>query len=164
MKKISNFSEAVKELTDILVELEEDHRGYQTDIYLYYDEETGTATLDTFENVGGRSWLGDDHYTIYQHKGFFEDWLQWYEEIDEFAGCLEIDYDDFIKEVKKYVADSEDDPDDYVITYWDCYEYVKTIPQYVEQLRKVFCEAIEEHRPEFMIEAERILREFEENN
>ena len=65
MLTIKNREEIVDKLVDMLVQFDKDCNSYQTDVYLYYDKENQSAELDTFVNVGGNSWLNDDHYTIY---------------------------------------------------------------------------------------------------
>lgn len=65
MKKITNLDEVKRNLFDMIFELEFEENEYQTDIYAYYDEETGKVALEYFENVGGNSWLDDDHITVY---------------------------------------------------------------------------------------------------
>ena len=65
MKKITNLDEVKRNLYYMIFELEFVENEYQTDIYAYYDEETGRVTLEYFENVGGNSWLDDDHITVY---------------------------------------------------------------------------------------------------
>lgn len=65
MKTITNLDEVKRDLYDMIFGLEFEENEYQTDIYAYYDEETGKVTLEYFENVGGNSWLDDSHITIY---------------------------------------------------------------------------------------------------
>ena len=40
--------------------------SYQVDVYVYINDEGTDVDFDTFTNVGGNSWLDDDHLTIYQ--------------------------------------------------------------------------------------------------
>ena len=65
MKTITNLDEVKRNLYYMIFELKFVENEYQTDIYAYYDEETGKVTLEYFENVGGNSWLDDDHITVY---------------------------------------------------------------------------------------------------
>ena len=52
---------------------------YQKDLYLYIDEERETVKLNylDFDNVGGNSWMDDDHITVasinWEYGDFFED-------------------------------------------------------------------------------------------
>lgn len=88
MKELNNHNELVNELTDMLITFDKECNQYQTDVYLYYDKENNTALLDTFVNVGGNSWLDDDHFTIYHDSQHYEDWSDYYTEISEFAWGL----------------------------------------------------------------------------
>ena len=72
MKTITNLDEVRRELYDMIFGLEFEENEYQTDIYAYYDEETGKVTLEYFENVGGNSWLDDDHITVYTDKPHYD--------------------------------------------------------------------------------------------
>ena len=62
---IKNRIEVVQQLAELLRKFDIELNQYDTDVYLYYNSESQTATLDTFVNVSGREWLDDDHYTIY---------------------------------------------------------------------------------------------------
>lgn len=72
MKKITNLDEVKRVLYNMIFGLEMEERDYQTDIYAYYDEETGKVELEYFENVGGNSWLDDDHITVYTDKPHYD--------------------------------------------------------------------------------------------
>ena len=64
---INNYDEVREQLIEELKDLELRKPNYQTDIYLYIDE-SGNGKIDTFVNVGGNSWINDDHITIYCDK------------------------------------------------------------------------------------------------
>ena len=75
--EIKNYDEIRENLADMLVQFDKDaNTDYQTDVYLYYDEKEKTARLDTFVNVGGNSWLNDDHKTIYTDKEHYNSGLK----------------------------------------------------------------------------------------
>lgn len=65
--QIVNYEEITAELAGMLRQFDIDLNKYQTDVYLYIDD-AGRGTLDLFVNVGGNSWIDDDHYTIYSDK------------------------------------------------------------------------------------------------
>lgn len=69
MLRLKNHEEVYEALIEQLKEFEIDKNKYQTDVYLYVKD--GKGTIDTFTNVGGNSWLDDDHYTIYSDKEHF---------------------------------------------------------------------------------------------
>lgn len=64
---LKNYDEVRETLIETIADLETRKNRYQTDIYLYIDE-NGHGTIDTFANVGGNSWLNDDHIKIYTDR------------------------------------------------------------------------------------------------
>lgn len=68
---LNNYDEVREALIESIADLETRKNRYQTDIYLYIDE-NGHGTIDTFANVGGNSWLNDDHITIYTDREHYE--------------------------------------------------------------------------------------------
>lgn len=66
MLKLKNHEAVLEALAEQLKEFERELNPYQTDVYLYIED--GEGTIDTFTNVGGNSWLDDDHFTIYTDK------------------------------------------------------------------------------------------------
>lgn len=60
---IKNTAEILNQLTEILLDDAATLPSYQRDVYMYVNAD-GVAELSVFENVGGNSWLNDDHYTI----------------------------------------------------------------------------------------------------
>ena len=75
--KLNNYEEVVDELVDLMVRLDAEVPDYQVDIYLYVDEDRN-GSLDTFVNVGGNSWIEDDHITVLSHKSgcYDEAWIR----------------------------------------------------------------------------------------
>lgn len=73
MLKLKNHEAVLEALIEQIKEFQIDLNGYQTDVYLYVNE--GNGTIDTFTNVGGNSWLDDDHFTIYSDKEHNETYL-----------------------------------------------------------------------------------------
>ena len=103
MKKIININnreEIVEQLAEMLVSFAKARNLYQTDVYLYYDEATCTASLDKYENVGGNSWLDDAHYTIYIDRPHYDD-----EECDD--ECIDEAYQDFYHSADRILSDWE---------------------------------------------------------
>lgn len=89
MKEIRNYDDLVERLTVILVNLIKDCRPYDTDIYLYYDEERKTATLDTFANPGGTSWINDSGFVIHTDKQHYETPFDDYPNIGDLANVID---------------------------------------------------------------------------
>lgn len=162
MKELKNREELVEQLTEMLMDFAKDCNQYQTDVYLYYDEETQTATLDTFINVGGNSWLDDDHYTIYHDTEHYENWSDYYCNDGDFAWGLDMLNEDFEKEVIEYLDLDDDEKEDYQIQYIDAYNYVISRDDYMDKLIEVYKESIDENRADYVEQAEQIISAWEE--
>jgi hypothetical protein len=162
LEELKNRKEIVEELTEILMDFDRKKNKYQTDVYLYYDEETQTAKLDTFVNVGGNSWLDDEHYTIYRDMEHHENWSDYYCNDGDFAWGLDMSNDDFEKEVIEYLDLDEGDKEDYQIQYIDAYNYIKTREDYMDKLIEVYKKSIDEARADYAEQAELIISEWEE--
>lgn len=158
---IKNREEIVEQLTDMLIHFDKDCNNYQTDVYLYYDEENQTAQLDTFVNVGGNSWLDDDHYTIYSDREHFSDMWDWFSNAEEIANYLEIPVEQFRKEVIAFLEISDDEAEDFELDHYEARRYAKTKDEYMEKLFAIYCESIDELRPDYVIQAEEIIERFE---
>ena len=162
MKEIKNREEIVEQLTQILMGFAKDLNRYQTDVYLYYDEETQTAELDTFVNAGGNSWLDDDHYTIYRDSEHYDNWADYYAKSGDFALGLDMDWKALEAEVKDYLELDEDEKEDYEVEYFEVKDYIKSREDYCEKLIEVYEGHINETRPEYAEEAECIISEWEQ--
>lgn len=162
MKELKNREELVEQLTEMLMDFAKDCNQYQTDIYLYYDDETQTATLDTFVNVGGNSWLDDDHYTIFRDTEHYESWSDYYCNDGDFAWGLDMSNEEFEKEVIKYLNLDDDEKEDYRIERIDAYNYIISREDYMDKLIEVYKESIDENRADYVEQAERIISAWEE--
>lgn len=155
---IKNREEIIEKLVELLIQFDKDCNRYQTDVYLYYDGENQTAELDTFVNVGGNSWLNDDHYTIYCDKEHYETVWDWFNNSTEIADVLEYStYTEFDLDVRKFFEmDSDETPD------WDDYiTFVKLNNEYMEKILESYNDYIDELRPEYIIKAEEIMEQFD---
>ena len=155
---IKNREAIVEELAEMLIQFDKDCNGYQTDVYLYYDEENQTAELDTFVNVGGNSWLDDDHYTIYRDKEHYESFWDWYQDSTEFADILEIPNTKLEYETRQYHEYDEDSELDWT----DFKDYLKSVDEYVEKLQQAYNDYIDEIRPDYVKKANDIMERFDE--
>lgn len=134
MFTINNYDEVVENLAGLLKQFDIDENMYQTDVYMYVDE-NGNATLETFTNVGGNSWLNDNHYTIYTDKehyeGGFSDWAY-----GDLSWCAETCGTD-INTVKQIIAENSgwdiEDIDDS-----DIYSFLTENEKYTEILRSEY--------------------------
>lgn len=81
MKTSEIIRKHYEEIVEAAVEMEKEWDPYQVDLYLYPD-----GTIDTFVNIGGNSWLNDDHITVYRcdHQNDQEEepeeWESWMED------------------------------------------------------------------------------------
>lgn len=117
----ANYDRLCDELAEMICDFDIRCNNYQTDVYMYIDVDAGTATLDTFVNVGGNSWLNDDHITIYRDTEHLDGPLDWYNDIDELAEYAGTTKEALLDEVRKYYdLDSTDDVD-----FSDAYMYIK---------------------------------------
>lgn len=87
------------DLIRILEDLERVRMPYQTDIYLYFTED-GEPYLTTFINIGGNSWLNDDHIKLWSIRP--HDYI----ELDYMGN--EYTVDDLIENEPSYFEDKAD--------------------------------------------------------
>lgn len=155
---IKNREQIIEQLTEMLMQFDKDMNEYQTDVYLYYNKETQTAELDTFVNVGGNSWLDDDHYTIYADKEHYETVWDWFNNSTEIADVLEYPtYTEFDYDVRQ-ALEIESDED---IAWEDYIVYVKSNDDYMEKMYVAYKEYINDMRSEYTGKAEEIMKQFE---
>ena len=162
LEELKNRKEIVEELTEILMDFDRKKNKYQTDVYLYYDEETQTAKLDTFANVGGNSWLNDDHYTIYRDTEHYDDWEDWYCNEGDFARGLDKDQEEFENEVKDFLDLDDDEKEDYKPEWYEERDYVRSREDYADTLYALYVDNLKDYRVEYEDNAERIISEWEE--
>ncbi len=155
---IRNREELVNELAEMLMQFDKDENQYQTDVYFYYDNTSQTGSLDTFTNVGGNSWLNDDHMTIYTDKEHYDGALDWYTEISEFADTLGITEEQLKNEASVYHYQTEEFADD--ITWHDVEIYITDKAEYYETLVDAYYDYIDDSASEYEQKAEEIFDEF----
>lgn len=156
---IKNREQIIEQLTEMLMQFDKDMNEYQTDVYLYYNKENQTAELDTFINVGGNSWLDDDHYTIYTDKEHYETVWNWFNDSTEIADVLEYPtYTEFDYDVRQ-ALEIEADED---IAWEDYIAYVKSNDDYMEKIYAAYNECIDDMRSEYTERAEIIIKQFED--
>ncbi len=161
--KITNRDEVVEQLAEMMIQFDKDANSYQTDVYLYVDEK-GKGNLDTFVNVGGNSWLNDDHYTVYTDKEHTDSYLDThYQDENDIADVIGVSLDQLHKETKEYYHYDEKDIDDdkCVPTYSEIRKYVSDKEDYCDKLHSEYCSCIDELKPEYLERAEICFDEFE---
>lgn len=156
---IRNREAIIEQLAEMLIQFDKDCNTYQTDVYLYYDEENQTAKLDTFVNVGGNSWLNDDHYTIYLDREHYDDGIfSWIQSKEEFAEILDISEERLKQEIYSYFDIGEDEE----LKYCDYREYIQNNDEYMEKLQEAYNDSIEDYRPDYVEKATDIMERFDE--
>lgn len=155
---IKNREELVNELAEMLMQFDKDCNQYQTDVYFYYDNRTQTGSLDTFTNVGGYSWLDDDHITIHTDKEHYDDGAySWIQNEYEMADILGIDIEQLIQEAKK-ACGYEDDEE---IPYNEIERYAKSVEECNDALWEAYYELIEDYASEYDARAEEMISSLE---
>lgn len=156
---IKNIDVILNELTEMLMQFDRDlNTGYDTDIYLYYDEETQTARLEEFVNVGCNSWINDDHYTIYTDRQHYNKWYDDFDDEYTITDYLGIPVEQLMNEVKNYYG--YDDDDIGYISFADIIEYVLHNEQYKKILRTAYEDDIDYCRDTYEEQAQEIMEIF----
>lgn len=159
MKELKNREAIIDELIEMLKTFDKIMNRYQTDIYLYLSED-GTATLDLFTNVGGNSWLDDDHYCIYSDKEHYEDLGDWYSDyctadIAEIVGLTESEL------IAKTAEFKEIEPEE--VDSCEIWYFLKSNDEYMEKLQAEYESAIDtDFNGVYSEKAEYIISRFED--
>ena len=162
--EIKNRDQIIDQLAKMLLQFDKDGNSYQTDVYLYYNEEEHTAELDTFVNVGGNSWLNDDHYCIYSDKEHFEGIWDYYNSVEELAEYAEIPLDELRQKVIAKLELDDDEAADFELDYYEARGYLQQDDEAMEKLRASYYEALEELKPEYHERAEFIMDNFDQEH
>ena len=88
--ELKNAQELKDELKERLIRFWIDCNSFETDVYLYIDEETQTGELYNFQNVGGNSWLDDDHITLYTDHAINNDFYDVFNNVSELAESVDM--------------------------------------------------------------------------
>lgn len=148
----NNEGKLVDDLAELLWEFAKNMRPYQTDVYLYLDEE-GKPYLDTFVNVGGNSWLNDDHLVIYRdeehHDSIFEPW----DNIGDLADAVKMTKEELVAKVRadREICEDED------VEFWDCTQYIKDHDNLMDELQASYEEILNEYSGDFRDQAQDIV-------
>lgn len=162
--EIKNRDQIIEQLAEMLLQFDKDENGYQTDIYLYYNEKEQTAELATFVNVGGNSWLDDNHITIYSDKEHYSDMWDYYQSVEELAEYSGIPLDDLRNRVIANLELDDDEATDFKLTYYEAECYLKQNDEAMEKLKASYFEALEELKPEYYERAEFIIENYDQEH
>lgn len=157
---LNNREQVIEQLAEVLKQLDKESARYQTDVYMYIDE-NGIGTLDTFVNVGGNSWLNDNHYTIYCDREHLDAYNGYYDDadIDYFSEIIGISVEQLEQETREYLGwDDEDE-----ITSANVFDYLTHTDTYEDKLQAEYESGIESLSAEYMERAEEIFSAFEED-
>lgn len=153
--EIKNRTELIHNLADLIAENESLLLPYQVDIYAYYDNETGIVELSEFTNVGGNSWLNDDHYTIYVVKQSCNTVSDYYENASDMAEAIGKD----INTLRAETAEDLDCDLEYVEDS-DIKHYI--MQHYEEEITRAFREwYMSEYEGQFLERAMEAVSEYE---
>lgn len=155
---LTNKIELINELTTMLMQFAKDCNRYQTDVYFYYNNRDQTGILDTFTNVGGNSWLDDDHITIYTDKEHYDDGAySFFTDSDVIADILGITEEQLVQETKEHYG-YDDDED---VEYCEIKRYVQSVEEYNNEIWEAYYEVIEENAADYYEQAEEIINNVE---
>lgn len=155
---VININDLVSELAVILRKFEIDLNPYQTDVYFYYDADAKIGRLETFINVGGHSWLNDDHVTIYSDSPNYDDVYDYFNDISEFADALEISENDLIKAVRQF----KDFGINFPVDRRNIIDYIKSDDKLANKVTAYYIDYyVDEYEAEFLSKAQEILSRIE---
>ncbi len=158
MKELKNRAEIVAKLAEMLKKFDLELNPYDTDVYLYYDEVEKTAELDTFVNVGGNSWLNDDHYTIYTDCEHHETDFDFFDNLDDLADAVGIRKEELIKKAAKYAdIDVED------VAYYEVARFIESDDKLMGKLHETYKTCLDEMENDYVERADHIISEWESN-
>lgn len=149
---VENKEEVITKLAELLMQFDkEENTAYQTDVYLYLDED-GIGRLDTFANIGGNSWLNDSHYTIYTDKEHYDSAFEtYYQNVGDMAKFLKMSAEQLMSEVKQYHQyDDEDIADRNVEPEWyEIWQYIQNNEEYYKILEAEYDSWIDSEAAEY---------------
>jgi hypothetical protein len=136
---IKNYDDLFDSLYENLKKLAVERRQFETDIYLYFDDETGKAELYLFENVGGNSWLNDEHITIYTDGPHYESIFDEYNDIEDYAYILNKSAEELTEEAAIYNDCSPEDVETYEVE-----ELIKGTASYFEKVENEYDSCVDD--------------------
>lgn len=157
MTEIKNKEQVIAEFTEMLMQFDKDCNSYQTDVYMYIDDD-GNANLDTFVNVGGNSWLDDDGYVIYRDKEHYEDSLDWWDNVADIATELDMTEEQLRHDAAVDLYDDADESEN--LDWAEIEKYINDHTDLCEKLYHIYCDYIDDNAADYEQRAEEIFDEF----
>ena len=154
--EIQNYEDVVLQLTELLIGFDKTKNDFQTDVYLYVNKETKTAVLHTFPNPSGRSWIDDDHYTIYRDIAHCEGYEEVFDDLELVAEAIGISTEKLLNNVLSYYE--EENPE--CISFGEVWEYIRQDDLLCEKLTAAYNSYVDDHAAEYNVQAEHILDNF----
>lgn len=168
IEKIQNWTDLVSALADRMLQADIDCNQYQTDIYLYVHDD-GSWELEDFVNVGGNSELQDCHITVWSDKEHLENWMDWYNTLQEVSDMLQscewvMSVDDLKQQTANWLNQYQnpDDPfvpDDIYLT--DVWEWMAAeakedsgMQEMLEDLKAAYVESLKDSYSDYLEKAE----------
>lgn len=150
---IKNRESLVKELASMLNDIDCSFNKFYTDIYAYVHED-GSVTLRDYANVGGNSWLEDEHYTIYTCSPNYSSPIDFFVTSEEIANALNMSVADLENETRDYYNMSDFDD----VSYYEICSMVSDT--YADEIEKAYLNEYSDYR-EYLDQANDIISEFE---
>ena len=114
--------------------------------------------MDTFINVGGNSWLNDDHYTIYTDREHYETDFDIFDNLGDLADAVGIQKEKLIQKTAKYFdADVED------VEYHEVTVFIKSDENLMKKLHEAYADCLDEMENDYVERADHIISEWESN-
>lgn len=162
---IKNRVEIVEQLAELLRKFDVELNKYDTDVYLYYNSESQTASLDTFVNASGREWLDDDHYTIYTDRQHPDKAVDSFNTIEEIAEAIGMTESKLLERTKKYLDLDDEEYKDWLnsstLNIWlDVADFVNCY--YSVEIQKAYEKLLDNLNTEYEATADEIISGFEE--
>lgn len=159
MKKINNYQAVLDQIVELMMQHDIECTTYQQDIYLYIDDD-GNGSVDLFANVGGNSWIDDDHITVCCMKECTSSWSDEFQDTEQIADVLGVSEYTFVESVREWLevrTGWKYEHDD--IGYDDAYNYVREHPPIEEKLDDARADLIRDQREYYVDRAESELDE-----
>lgn len=125
---IKNSEQIVAELAALLKTFDLELRPYQTDVYIYLHDD-GTASISEFVNIGGNSWLDDDHRVLYKDREHMETRFDSFQTIEDLCNAVDVSPEHVAASLGIY-------PDE--LEWYDVCEFIQSYEVYEDRLNTAY--------------------------